>query len=322
MSKPKTLIVTIPGMIGEDDLIPLRKLSDVEYFETSTISENELAVKCEGYEYLMLNMDAVPKSGDVKLTEAFYANKNVRNLKTIAVDMTGMDYFSPQAAASARIMLQNIPHYSSQSVAESILSEILLHSRQRHLSYVDEILQREVTARKGINLAGRKAGIIGFGSIGSIVGRLLSCLDMKVSVWNRSPKPGVHMTSLEDLFRRSDVICITMKTVTEGADANVNIIGSKLLNLCNGTIIVNLASESLVDPVAMKDAISKGKVSGYSVEASTNTRNKLGSHPNIHYAPHNAWNSDESMQTLREVWVSNVISVIEGKPQNVYKENP
>lgn len=320
MSKPKTLIVTISGMIGENDLISLRKRSDVEYFETSTISESELADKCAGYSYLMLNMDVVPKTGDLKLTEAFYSHPNVRNLKTIAVDMTGMDYFSPKAAASAGVRLQNIPHYSSQSVAESILSEVLLHSRQRHLAYVDEIKQQEVVARKGINLVGRTAGIVGYGSIGSTVARLLSRLDMKVVVWNRSPKPGVNFVSLEELFSKSDVICVTMKTVTEGVGANTKIIGANLLELCNGTIIVNLANESLVDSSAMKDALSKGKVSAYSVEASTDTRNKLGSHPNIHIAPHNAWNSDESMQTLRDVWVANVISVIEGNPQNVYKE--
>src|SRR5262249_36283919 len=159
-----------------------------------------------------------------KLTEVFYSHPNVRNLKTIAVDMTGVDYFTPKAAASAGIMLQNIPHYSSESVAESILAEVLLHSRQRHLSYVDEIKQQAVTARKGINLAGRTAGIIGYGSIGSTVAGLLSCLHMKVVVWNRSPKSGVDMVSLEELFRTSDVICITMKTVTEGEGANVNII--------------------------------------------------------------------------------------------------
>jgi len=320
MSKPKTLIVTIPDMISEQDLVPLRERSDVEYFETSSISQSELAVKCAGYDYLMLNMDAVPKIGDFKLTEAFYSHSNVRGLKTIAVDMTGVDYFTPKAAASAGIMLQNIPHYSSESVAESILSEVLLHSRQRHLAYVDEIKQQAVIARKGINLAGRTAGILGYGSIGSTVAGLLSRLDMKVIVWNRSSKSGVDMVSLEELFRRSDVICVTMKTVTEGVGANVNMIGADLLELCNGTIIVNLANESLVDSLAIKEALSKGKASAYSVEASGDTRNKLGSHPNIHFAPQNAWNSDESMQTLRGVWVANVVSVIEGKPQNVYKE--
>lgn len=320
MGKPKTLVVTIPNMIGEEDLIPLREQSDVEYFETSSISETELALRCSGFDYLMLNMDAVPKNGNFKLTDVFYSSPNVRGLKTIAVDMTGMDYFSPKSALSAGVMLQNIPHYSSQSVAESILSEILLHSRQRHLAYVDEIKQREVSARKGINLAGRTVGILGYGSIGSAVAHLLSCFGMKVVIWNRSQKQGVSLTSLEDLFIQSDIICITMKTITDGVGTNVNMIGEELLKHCNGTIIVNLANESLVDSNAMANVLSNGKVSAYSVEASASTRKLLGIYPNVHFAPHNAWNSDESMKTLRDVWVANVLSVIKENPQNVYKE--
>src|SRR5262249_22544939 len=158
----------------------------VDYRELPSIAEVDLAKSCAGYDYLMLNMDVVPKSGSLKLTENFYAHSSVRRLKTIAVDMTGMDYFSPKAAAAAGVMLQNIPHYSSQSVAESILAEILLHSRQRHLAYVDEIKGRLVEARKGINLLNRTAGIVGYGSIGSTVAGLLSALGMKVIVWNRS----------------------------------------------------------------------------------------------------------------------------------------
>ena len=49
MTSPKTLIVTIPGMIGEMDLIPLRKLSHVEYHESKqAITEIELAKLCAG----------------------------------------------------------------------------------------------------------------------------------------------------------------------------------------------------------------------------------------------------------------------------------
>jgi|SRR6185503_2282360 len=320
MNKHRTLIATIPGMIGDNDLIPLRKVSEVEYFESSSISETELAAKCAGYDYLMLNMDILPKKNNLKLTETFYSSPNVKNLRTIAVDMTGMDYFSPKMAAAAGVMLQNIPHYSSQSVAESILSEILLHSRQRHLAYMDEIKQQKVISRKGINLVGRTAGIIGYGSIGSNVSKLLLSLGMKVIVWNRTPKSGIESVSLEELFTQSDVICIAVKTVTDGVEANVNMVGHDLLELCKGTIIVNLANESLVDSDAILKALSSNKVVAYSVEGSDNIRNILTGYSNIHFAPNNAWDSDESMQTLRDVWVKNVISVIDGSPQNVYHE--
>jgi len=320
MSKPKTLIVTIAGMIGESDLRPLREKSEVDYCELDTISEADLAAKCSGYDHLMLNMDVVPKTGNVKLTEAFYAHPSVKALKAIAVDMTGVDYFSPSVAASAGVLLQNIPHYSSRSVAESVVAEVLLHSRQRHLSYVDEIKGHSVEARKGINLLNRTAGIVGYGSIGSTVAEILKAIGMKVVVWNRTPKDGVESRTLEALFACSDVVCIALSTVGDGDGKNIGMIGKDLLSRCQGTIVVNLANELLVEPGAMADALASGSVAAYSVEDSKSMRAAYAAFDSVHFPPKNAWNSDESMQMLRDVWVSNVLSVIAGKPENVYRE--
>jgi glycerate dehydrogenase len=320
MKKVNTLVATIPGMIGDADLAPLRAKSEVRYCERESISEAELAEMCAGFDCLMLNMDVVPKQGSVKLTERFYDSPAVRRLKTIAIDMTGMDYFSPGAARSAGVQLQNIPHYSSRSVAESILAEVLLHSRQRHLAYQDVLLGAPVKARKGINLLGRTAGIVGYGSIGETIGELLAAVGMNVVVWNRSPKSTAKQIGLPELFDASDVICVCLKTVHSGEQRNVGVIDRALLSRCKGSIVVNLANELLVDANAMLVALNEGKVTGYSVEASPAYRQVLQSHPSVHFAPSNAWDSDESMATLRSVWVQNVISTIDGAPQNVYRE--
>lgn len=319
MKRPKTLVVTIPGMIGDEDLKPLSGLSDVTYRELGSTSESELATMCDGFDYLMLNMDAVTKTGKLKLTPGFYGHPAVRSLKGIAVDMTGMDYFSPAAAEAAGVMLQNIPHYSSQSVAESIVAEVLLHSRQRHLAYQDERAGRIAEARKGINLKGRRAGIVGLGSIGNAVASLLHGLGMEVGYWNRSARSVAGATTLEKIFEQSDVICLCAKTVLEGASANVGMVNASLLGRSRGAIIVNLANPLLVDTRALVSGLEDGKVAAYSVEAPDDLRSELQRFPQVHFAPPNAWNSDESMATLRKTWVDNVISAINGHPQNVYR---
>ena len=318
MAKPKTLVVSIPGMIGPRDLQSLSQYADVDYREMDSISEADLARMCAGFEYLMLNMDVVPKSGNLRLSPRFYDAASVRSLKSIAVDMTGVDYFSPQAAKAAGVMLQNIPHYSSQSVAESILAEVLLHSRQRHLAYQDERVGKPAEARKGINLKDRQAGVVGMGSIGRAAAGLLSAVGMKVRYWNRSGLELCGAALLPELFENSDVICVCAKTVIEGPDANVGMIGASLLSRCKGAIVVNLANELLIDPDAMSDALGNGAVSGYSVEASPAQRSTLGRFPQVHFPPPNAWNSDESMSQLRQTWVENLVSAIRGNPQNVY----
>lgn len=320
MRIPKTLVVTIPGMIFEKDLLPLKNYSDINYMELRSISEGDLAAACAGHDYLMLNMDVLPTIGKIKLSEIFYSHLSVKSLKSIAIDMTGMDYFSPKAALANGVMLQNIPHYSSQSVAETVVSEILLHSRQRHLAYVDELKQRPIEPRKGINLVNRTAGIVGFGSIGSRVAGLLAGMGMKVIAWNRSQKAGMNFVSLEKLFESSQVICISVKTVLEGNDSNQGMIGYELLRRGRGLIMVNLANHAIIQSNAMSSAITSGNVASYSVEDNPEVRQILGRHESVHFAPHNSWNSDESMQALRDTWVSNIITAIQGNPANRYVE--
>lgn len=319
MNRPKTLVVTTPGMIGDDDLKPLAKLSDVTYRELGTTSESDLAAMCSGFDFLMLNMDVVPKTGKLKLAPSFYGHPAVRSLKSIAVDMTGMDYFSPEAAQLAGVMLQNIPHYSSQSVAESIVAEVLLHSRQRHLAYQDEKAGRAAEARKGINLKDRRAGIVGLGSIGSTVATMLQGLGMEVGYWNRSKRSHAGSMTLERIFEQSDVICICAATVLEGPSANVGMISRALIDRCRGAIVINLSNPLLVDTDALASGLRSGKVAAYSVEASEDLRSALQGFPQVHFAPANAWNSDESMAMLRKTWVDNVISAINRQPQNVYR---
>jgi glycerate dehydrogenase len=304
MPQPRTVVVTIPEMINDGDLAPLRELSVVDYHEVEKLSEDELAALVAGYDYLMLNYDVVKTlSGD------FYRREPVRALKAISVDITGMDWASPQVAAENDVRLLNIPHYSTESVAETILAETLLHSRQRHLAYVDEIKGRPIEGRKGINLTGRRAAIIGLGSIGSRTAELLSGVGMEVVGWTRSGL--ATQLTLAEIFSSAAVICVCCKTVREGAETNVGFVGRELLMRCNGAIVINLANVDLVDHDAMADAIRDGCVSAYTVERNDKLIDSpLAGMEQVHFPPSNSWFSEESLQMLRHVWVRNVVGAI------------
>lgn len=309
---PKTVVVTVPGMISSGDLEPLKQVSEVEYLERDSVTEEELAELCQGADFLMLNYDVIHS-----LSPEFYARPEVQSLSGVSADITGMDWASPEAAREQGIPLYNIPHYSSQSVAESILSEILLHSRKRHLAYIDLLDGREPEARQGINLKGRTAGVVGLGSIGQTLAPMLQGLGMKVIAWSPSSHdlPGVEEVSLEQLFDEAQVVCICMKTVKEGPQSNVGIISKDLLYRCSGTIVVNLANGGLVDHQAMKEAIASEKVSGYSIEL-TQAPEGIRKMEAVHLPPANAWSSEESLNALRATWVANTVAAIQGKPQN------
>lgn len=314
MAEASVLVATIPGMISEEDLAPLRASALVEYLEIDHLSEDELSQKCCGHDVLMLNYDVVKK-----LSSKFYGHECVRRLVSISTDITGMDWASPTAARESGVVLQNIPQYSTESVAETVLCEVLLHSRRRLASFVDMIKGRDVEARMGINLRGRRAGVIGHGHIGSRVAELLSAVGMEVSIWNRSPQEGIEIEELGHLFSNSKVLCLCAATQLAGEGSNVGMIGGELLNLCQDAIIINLAGENLVNNTAMVEALQVGRVIGYSVERSPTTlASDLTKFEQVHLPPKNAWLSQESLDKLRRIWVENTASALAGKPLNTF----
>lgn len=313
----KTVVVTIPGMITDADVETLKGAVDVSYIEVESVSEDELAHLADGAEILMLNFDVVV-NGCKEISPDFWSRQELSQLKMVNFDMTGVDWASPRAAAEKGITLVNIPHYSTQSVAESVISEILLHSRQRHMAYVDEIKGRPISGRKGLNLSGRTVGIIGLGSIGTRVAELCEGLGMSVIAWNRSERPGRTLVSLPELFTSADVIVVSLKTEKEGPTSNAGIVNADLLALANGAILINLANSALVDESALANAMKAKKVIAYSLDRNeASLAGPLGGIEEVHFPPSNAWNSDESLDTLRLTWVENSIAFAKGQPQNL-----
>ena len=314
MAQPKTIIVTIKGMIQESDFAELKKVSEVKYVELEKISQEELASLVKEYDYLMLNYDVVQK-----LDSAFWSHSSVKKLKGISCDMTGMGWANPQLAEKEGVLVMNTPGYSTESVAESILLETLLHSRKIHEAYKDMIRGEEPKTRKGFNLAGKTVGIIGLGNIGKRLTELFNGVGAKVIAWNRTLRKVSNVTSvsLKEVFTNSDVICLAIKT-EKGENSTEEIVNKEVCNSAKkGQILINLASASLVNHDDLYDAIQAGRIAGYSATRNeTLKKHKIASLDCVSLPPASAWMSDESLAELRRIWVENIISTIKGKPTN------
>ncbi len=329
--KPKVLLIEFKagtneekGLWGitEKDLKPLKNVCDLDYVQVKSMTEEELAEKCENYDYLMLNMDFLPSYPNKmeKLTEKFYNHKGIQNLKAINVDMTDADFFSPQECQKRGILLQTCPDAVTTSVAESAVCEILLHTRMRHLAYNDEIKNKNVECRKSINLTGKTAGIVGYGNIGKNVANMLRGIGMNVLVYDVDKNIEAEITPLNELFKKSNVISIHAPAIQNNKSntSNVGMIDSKLLNLCNEAILINLATDIIVDNDAIVNAIKSGKILGYSVEPGRKITDKLKKYPQVHISPC-SYDSDESRNNVKSTWINNMITAIQGHAENVWQ---
>ena len=168
---------------------------------------------------------------------------------------------------------------------------------------------------QGSELRGKTLGIVGLGSIGSAVAELGKGIGMKVIAYNRSKKQmkGVTMVSLNELLKQSDAI--TLHTTHE--TANNNMIGkAEIAKMKKGVIVVNTVDRELVDEKAMAEGLKSGKVDTYVYEGEDLIHTPLAKLENAIGFKGFAWYTKEALENLYQIWVSNLIAVAKGKPQN------
>jgi lactate dehydrogenase-like 2-hydroxyacid dehydrogenase len=323
----KVLLVGHPDFVVKrwnikpEDLSDLRKLAKIDVELTSSITEEKLAQKCDGYDYLMINLDCLPFAGPNttnKLTETFYKHPAIQSLKIINSDMTDADFLNPVVADEVGILLQTSPVATTRSVAESTVCEILLHAKRRHLAYVENIMDA-----KGLNLYGKTAGIVGMGHIGTTVANILHGMGMKIIYNDIKDKSLVvptfrnNFVSLPTLFKKSQVISIHIPSIQPTNDSNEGLINYELLKNCNQAILINHATDIIVDVPSVAKAIRSGNLSGYSVEARGKITQSLKSLKQVHFSP-SCFDSDESRLYIKETWIQNTLSALQGSPQNIW----
>lgn len=321
VKKPRVLLIGKTSMMNDiwdiksSDLVELKKIAEVDLVTVDSMSEEKLAEKCSGYDYLMLNMDFLPfpdPNKMDKLTEKFYNHPGIKDLKGINVDMTDADFFSPLLAKKKNIIIQDTPNAVTRSVAESALCEIMLHAKKRHIAYSDDQM-----CSKTLDLYGKTAGIIGRGNIGQALGKILSGMGMNV-LFNDVKLSKSENVPIETIFKTADVISIHIPAHVPHTDkSNIGFIDSRLLNLCKGTILINLATDIIVDSDSIISALNSNKVIGYSVEPGRKVTEKLNKFKQVHISPC-SFDSEESRKNVKRIWIQNMITMLSGNPQNIW----
>ena len=251
------------------------------------------------------------------------------NLKAIAVLATGYNVVDCTAAKEKGIAVMNVPTYGTQIVAQyavSLLMEICAHTAH-HDKAVKE--GRWSTCPDWcfwdypvIELAGKTAGIIGLGRIGSATGRILQALGMNVIGCSGhkfdEAETGFKWAEPDEIFSQSDVIFLHCPMTPETAGI---INKDSIAKMKDGVIIINNSRGQLIVEQDLADALNCGKVyaAGLDVVSSEPVKddNPLLTAKNCIITPHISWAAGEARQRLLNTTVDNVKSWAEGNPANV-----
>jgi D-3-phosphoglycerate dehydrogenase len=215
-----------------------------------------------------------------------------KNLKAIARGGVGVDNIDVATAKEKNIPVLNTPGASAVSVAELAIAHMFALSRFLHVSKM-EMMQGRWPKKEyslGVELTGKKLGLIGFGNIGKEVARRAIGLGMQVMAYDPPFQPMdfvVNITTKEKLLAQSDIISLHIPLDKQGAA-----IGTKEFELMKkGVMLVNCARGGVVDETALLEALNNGKVSAAALdvfvnEPPTEAQKALIEHPRVSVSPH------------------------------------
>lgn len=216
------------------------------------LDENEMVDLVRGCAGLIVGVD--PVTG--RVLEA-------GPLRVVVKYGSGMDNIDVAAAEAMGVRVSSTPGANSRSVAELAIALLLALARNvpLHDRRVREGSWRRVT---GIELAGKRLGLVGYGAIGREVARIARGLDMQVAA--HDPHIGdadVPLISLEELYATSDAVSLHLPLTAETR----GMVGAReLAAMKSTTFLVNTARGGLVDEDALADALRSGRLAGAALD--------------------------------------------------------
>lgn len=278
-------------------------------------TEEEFLERSKDAEILMIANTKLPDS----------VIEKSENLKLINVAFTGFDHVNVDLAKEKGIKVCNASGYSNTSVAELVIGMVL--NIYRKISLGDPMTREGKTHLdyyRGLEIKDKTVAIIGTGNIGLETARLFKAFGANVIAYSRheneeAKKLGVEYVSLEDAFKRADIVSVhlALNKHTRG------FVNKDLLSLMKKeAILINCARGPIVDNQALADLLEEEKIAYagidvFDMEPPIPADYPLLNTKNILLSPHIAYLTDEAMIRRAEIAFDNSLSFARGQEKNI-----
>lgn len=251
--------------------------------------------------------------------------KDTKNLKVVSTVSVGYNHFDIEEMKKRKILGTHTPNILNDSVADLVMG--LMLSVARRIPELDRKVKegrwdsRHSLEDFGLEVHGKKLGIIGLGRIGSVIAKRAKFgFDMEVSYYNRSRKEKVEKEldivrkELDDLLKESDFI-VLMVPLSENTKNFMD--AEKFNKMKENAIFINASRGGTVVEKDLIYAIENKKIAGAGldvfVKEPIEKDNPLLRFPNIVTLPHIGTSTYETTYAMRKMAVENTIGVLEGR---------
>ena len=289
--------------------------SDVQVYDDST--NEELIERIQGARVVVTK--ELPVGADL-------LSQFPDTVKLIVEAGTGYNNIDLNAAKERGITVCNIPAYSTERVAHTVIMMILnfASTMQKQIGMLAKGDHSNFTKYLQVShteVNGKTLGVVGAGHIGMEVIKVAKALGMNVLVHTRTPKAdgdGIRYVSLDKLLENSDYITLHCP-LNEQTKYMIN--KEAISKMKTSAVIVNTGRGPLINEADLCEALAAKRIAGAGLDVQEveppAEDSPLYTLDNVIITPHMGWKGLETRQRLVGIIRDNVQAFFKGEPINV-----
>ena len=289
--------------------------SDVQVYDDST--NEELIERIQGARVVVTK--ELPVGADL-------LSQFPDTVKLIVEAGTGYNNIDLNAAKKRGITVCNIPAYSTERVAHTVIMMILnfASTMQKQIGMLAKGDRSNFTKYLQVShteVNGKTLGVVGAGHIGMEVIKVAKALGMNILVHTRTPKAdgdGIRYVSLDELLENSDYITLHCPL----NDQTKYMINKEAIGKMKpSAVIVNTGRGPLINEADLCEALAAKRIAGAGLDVQEveppAEDSPLYTLDNVIITPHMGWKGLETRQRLVGIIRDNVQAFFKGEPINV-----
>ena len=310
------VVVVNAGKMNYDHALDFSILSnDVQVYDNST--NEELIERIQGARVVVTKELPV----NAELLSQF-----PDTVKLIVEAGTGYNNIDLNAAKERGITVCNIPAYSTERVAHTVIMMILnfASTMQQQIGMLAKGDRSNFTKYLQVShteVNGKTLGVVGAGHIGMEVIKVAKALGMNILIHTRTPKAdgdGIRYVSLDELLENSDYITLHCP-LNDQTKYMIN--KETIAKMKPNAVIVNTGRGPLINEADLCEALAAKRIAGAGLDVQEveppAEDSPLYTLDSVIITPHMGWKGLETRQRLVGIIRDNVQAFFKGEPINV-----